>query len=62
MECIIVQSDEVMEDNNHIELCTAKHYFKVVIEGPKENFFLSVEAEVVEENTKDEVMLPEDVC
>jgi hypothetical protein len=61
-ECIVVQSNDVMEVDQHIVPYAAKRYFKVVVEGPKENFFFS-EAEVVEEeDIEEEAVLPEDVC
>jgi hypothetical protein len=48
--CIIVQSDEAMDGDVHLELCGALKQFKIKTEGLVENFFhLAVEAEINEQ-------------
>jgi hypothetical protein len=43
IECVAVQSDEFKSGDTHIELHAATKHYKVVIEGPSEDFFVSEE-------------------
>lgn len=61
LECIVVQSDEVMEGDVHVRLYASKKYFKVTIEGNRDDFFITegdngyesgIEEAVVEETVE----------
>jgi Transposase IS4 len=38
-ECVVVQSDEVMSGDSHIELYAATKHYRVILEGPSDAYF-----------------------
>jgi Transposase IS4 len=62
-DCIVVQSDEVMNGDVHVRLYAAKRHFKVDVEGNKDYFFdAPVEEQIVENPEANTILLPSEVA
>jgi hypothetical protein len=59
--CLVVQSDEVMDGDNHIELYCNVRWFKIVIEGPPELFFVETDNTPIIHNDDFTENLPDEV-
>jgi Transposase IS4 len=53
--CLVVQCDEVMDGDSHIEIYASTRYFKIHMEGPQEGFFVAEQftGEVVEDEIQE---------